>query len=388
MAISVVQTATNASNPPCTFASNVTAGNTVILVACYYTTSGTPATASGVKLGGSAVTGTVAFFDSGATGGVNSASDGGNVASVSIWMLPNCPGSQKAVDITTTGSNIGQVAYEVAGLGATPTLDKSTSGSGITSATIDSGSTGAITSAPEFIVAGSMIFSGAGAGAPSGFTYVHPSGDLWAGYQIAASSGGSYDWQQTSAGNPWAAALVTIGLGGASHTATAALTVTPSFSAAPTRGRFRTGALTVTPSFSAARTRGRNRTAALTVTPSFSAARTRGHYRTAALTVAPSFGNSRVRGHYRTGALAVHPSFSAAHIVGHARTSALTVIPSLYAVGSKPPPVVLAPAQVMIAAAGPSAAVADVGTGAAVLEIASLASPGSQAVPVQGLHPG
>jgi Domain of unknown function (DUF4082) len=76
---------------------------------------------------------------------------------------------------------------------------------------------------------------------------------------------------------------------GTAHTATAALTVTPAFSAARTRGRYRTASLTVTPSFSAARTRGRYRTAALTVTPAFSAARTAARYRTAALTVTPSF---------------------------------------------------------------------------------------------------
>ena len=219
---------------------------------------------------------------------------------------------------------------------------------------------------------------------PGAGTNPEPAGDG----QMVFNSGATdvttqYPASQFNETNYWLD--VQVGTSAVDHTATAALTVTPSFSAAPTRGRNRTAALTVTPTFSAARTRGRNRTGALTVTPTFSAARTRGHYRTAALTVTPSFGNTRVRGHYRTGALAVHPAFSAARIVGHVRTSALTVTPSFYAVGVKPPPVVLLPAQVVIGAAGPSAAVADISTGTAVVEIASLAATSSQAVPVQGL---
>ena len=77
--------------------------------------------------------------------------------------------------------------------------------------------------------------------------------------------------------------------GGVAHTATAALTVTPSFSVARARGTYRTAALTVTPSFSAARARGHYRTGALEVIPVFAAVRIRGHYRSAALTVTPSF---------------------------------------------------------------------------------------------------
>ena len=107
----------------------------------------------------------------------------------------------------------------------------------------------------------------------------------------------------------------TIGLklagGGTAHTATASLAVTPSFSAARTRGTYRTGSLTATPSFSASRVHGHYRTSSLTVAPSFSASRTRGTYRTGSLAVAPSFAASRARGKYRTAALAVAPAFRA-----------------------------------------------------------------------------
>ena len=72
--------------------------------------------------------------------------------------------------------------------------------------------------------------------------------------------------------------------------------------------------------------------ASLTVTPSFSAARTRGKYRAPGLTVPPSFSAARTRGKYRTGTLAVTPSFSAVAAGGgggtaHTRTAALTVRP-------------------------------------------------------------
>ena len=77
------------------------------------------------------------------------------------------------------------------------------------------------------------------------------------------------------------------------------------------RGTYRTAALTVTPSFSAARQRGKYRTGSLTVVPSFSAARARGHYRTGALEVIPVFAAVRIRGRYRSAALTVTPSFSA-----------------------------------------------------------------------------
>jgi hypothetical protein len=216
MTISVVQTAQQTSNPPITFGSAVTAGNSVVLVAACYDTAGTPVTVSGVKLGGSTVTGTVALFNPGGTGAVNSASDGGNVACVSVWLIPNVSGGQTTVDYSSAVSNIGSVAYEVSGLTASPALDQSASGSSISSSTATSGATGAITGAPEFVVGGAMIFSGAGAGAPSGFTYVNPAGDIWVGYQIPTSSGGTYTWTQTSAGQPWAAAVATLQAGGVS----------------------------------------------------------------------------------------------------------------------------------------------------------------------------
>jgi hypothetical protein len=60
-----------------------------------------------------------------------------------------------------------------------------------------------------------------------------------------------HEYHQTlNATNYWVDVEVTVP-GGTSHTATASLTVTPSFSAGRTRGRYRAGALAVTPSFHA-----------------------------------------------------------------------------------------------------------------------------------------
>jgi hypothetical protein len=213
VAITVVQTATGTGNPPFSFGSAVTVGNTVILFTPGYSTTGSTPSTGSVKLGGNTITGTEAFFNNGTTGGIASASAGGNVAYASLWMLPNVQvAGQTAVDITFTAGNsgIGGVAWEVSGLGPSPQLDQSSSGTSVSATTNSSGTTPAITGAPEFIAAGAMMFSGAGAGSPAGFTVSNPSGDCWAGYQIATSSGGTYTWSQTSAGTPWSAIIATV----------------------------------------------------------------------------------------------------------------------------------------------------------------------------------
>lgn len=215
MTISIVQSNGAAGNPPNVFGSPVTVGNTIFIVAASYNTAGGNVTTSSPTLGGAAVSGSVAFFNSGSTNGVNSASASGNVAYIGIWMLPDVQASgQTSVSYTVTNAagSIGSVIYEVSGMGNSPALDQSSSGSSISATTADSGATGGITASPELILGAAMIFSGAGAGHPSGFTFINPSGatDLWAGYQIALSSGGTFDWQQTSAGTPWSAAIVTV----------------------------------------------------------------------------------------------------------------------------------------------------------------------------------
>lgn len=79
----------------------------------------------------------------------------------------------------------------------------------------------------------------------------------------------AYPATSFNASNYWVDPEITTG--GASHTATASLTVTPSFTAGRTRGRYRTGSLAVTPSFTAGRTAAHVRSGSLTVAPSFRA---------------------------------------------------------------------------------------------------------------------
>ena len=118
----------------------------------------------------------------------------GPSTSAPLWMLPNCPGGSAAVAITvtdgTTSSLCGLIAYEVAGLGTAPTLDKSSSAVSNSNAP-NSGTTAAITSAPEFILGGVALNPGITAG-PAGWTSLAITGGaapVWASYQIAASSG-------------------------------------------------------------------------------------------------------------------------------------------------------------------------------------------------------
>ena len=130
--------------------------------------------------------------------------------------------------------------------------------------------------------------------------------------------------------NYWADPEVTLA-GGIPHAATASLTVTPSFSAAPQRGHYRAAGLAVTPSFTAHRARGRYRAASLTVAPSFSAGQVRGRCRRASLTLTPSFTAPGTRGRFRGAALQVAPSFTAARLHGHGRIAALVIAPVLSA---------------------------------------------------------
>lgn len=215
MAISVVQTQTGTGNPPVAFGTAVTVGNTIILIGLSYSTSGGNSTTSSVTLGGSTVTGTVAFFNPSTFAGVNCyGSLSSELPYICIWMLPNVQASgQTSVDVTFTGFGtggvIGMTLYEVSGLGTTPGLDVSNFNSSTTATTINPGSSGAIRSSPEFIVAGSMSFGGAGS--PSGgWTTQNPSTDYWTGQQIATSSGGSYSWSQTGAGVPWVSVIAAI----------------------------------------------------------------------------------------------------------------------------------------------------------------------------------
>lgn len=89
---------------------------------------------------------------------------------------------------------------------------------------------------------------------------------------------GNTTWTATGSTNSVWSTSFTVGLApaGTSHSATASLTVTPSFSAARTRGHYRTGSLIVVPAFAAVRSAAHVRHGSLLVVPSFMAVRTGG----------------------------------------------------------------------------------------------------------------
>ena len=209
MAISVVQAIPFPNAFSGSFASNVTAGNTIFLVVGARDNGTTP-TASAPTLGGSAVTGAIQLWTS-------AWAQDTNVDFGAAWMMPNCPGGSPAVAITVTNGTAttvcGLIAYEVTGLGTTPTLDKSSSNIANSNAP-NSGASGAITSAPEFILGGVAMNQGISPG-PSGWTNLAVAAGtvaLWASYQIVTSSGGSYTYSgmTTIGSSQWTSGVATI----------------------------------------------------------------------------------------------------------------------------------------------------------------------------------
>lgn len=216
MTISVVQ----ASNSSGVFASGVTPGNTIMLIAEGFDFANTTITTSAPTLGGTAYTGATDLLDI-----PSGFSTGSGVVYGGFWLLKNIPGGFGGA--TTTGitfggggSQYGLFAYEIAGLGATPTLDQLVHNQNGNALNPASGSTPAITAAPE-IIFGLALCLGVGLAAPTPAGWTSQAGSSsfgWAGYQIATSSGGTYSWSQSSggSGNAWSAGIVTIqGSGGA-----------------------------------------------------------------------------------------------------------------------------------------------------------------------------
>jgi hypothetical protein len=276
MTISVVQVGTLADlsgsggSGDASFAADVTAGNSLIYAFTDYSGTNVVISSNTPTFAGSEPAGSVKLTDE------QSPYSGGTVYAA-LWLLPDVAGGSKEIGITsvngTGGANVGLIAWEVAGLGASPSADKSSEGSGNSTA-VSSGASGAITASPEIIVGLAVGYGQTEPGAGAPWTETTFGSDfIYAGYQIAASSGGSYTYAMTGGSSaPWAALVATVkGPSGTSHTATAALTVTPSFTADTAHGHYRTAALTVTPEFTAARVQAHVRTAALTVTPVFRA---------------------------------------------------------------------------------------------------------------------
>lgn len=220
MAISVVQSqvaGTQASSTfSLTFGSNVTAGNSVLLGVITFKNSNVTITAATPKFGGSTVTGASKLAE------VQSAFTASLTAYTSIWLLPNLAGGSANVTIITTNSTLGNsqtglVAWEAAGLGSTPVLDKSSTGSGA-GGTPTSGTTGSTTVAAELVVATLIGLDGLTGTptSPSGYTNQKigtGNSATVAGYQVQSSSGSTYVYanaMQSPDTNVYAGAVVTV----------------------------------------------------------------------------------------------------------------------------------------------------------------------------------
>lgn len=231
MTISVLQSITFSGAWSGSFGGNVTAGSTVYLIPYCY--GGSAMASSAPKFNGSAVGTATALLS-----GQNTA---GNSVYSAIWQLPSLAGGAASVSLTNSGNgtvdgNVGMAAIEVAGLGVSPAADSGASpnpesANGNTGA-VTSGSTGAITSSPQFILATAVAYGQNVAGPASPWTNLFAAnvGFIMAGWQIAASSGGAYDYSVTSAATAgWFAGAVTIApSGGAPALATPSPLIVPS----------------------------------------------------------------------------------------------------------------------------------------------------------------
>jgi hypothetical protein len=211
--ISVVQSTTVASAFSGNFAANVTAGNTVFIAVVTFNTSNVTISSSAPTFAGSSVPGALQLFTIQATFNA-----GAGTVYCSVWMLPAVAGGSKAVGVTvtngTTGTNVGLLIYEVAGLGATPALDKSSTGQAASTTAVSSGSSGNITQAPEFVIGAAAIWNGMPPPtSPWTSQGIGASPDsACAGYQIPTSSGSAYTYSGTQAtgGDPWSAGVATV----------------------------------------------------------------------------------------------------------------------------------------------------------------------------------
>lgn len=146
MAITIVQHvsiafASGASTQSASFASNVTAGN--VLLITIDINNPTTVAVSGVTIGGAADN-----FASAADSGFS------NQGRVAIWADRGCAGGSKAVAVTTSATaGIQADAYEVSGLGSC-VLDKSSTGTSAGATAWSSGATGTTTQSNELWLGG------------------------------------------------------------------------------------------------------------------------------------------------------------------------------------------------------------------------------------------
>jgi hypothetical protein len=216
--ISVVQSKIIADTWSGSFGNNVTAGSSIILIATGYNSTQTTLTGTNPKYNGNAVANSVQLYSvqSSTAGGASPSS--ADTVWVSAWLLPNVAGGSSAVSITQTGSDnsagaVGLFALEVTGLGVTPIVDQVSTGNNLNGTATNSGTTGAITGAPEFVVGAAIAFTAVlSVPASPWFNIAMSYGCSEIGWQPTITSGGTYHYSTTYTSGTacWASGVVTI----------------------------------------------------------------------------------------------------------------------------------------------------------------------------------
>lgn len=211
----IVQTAHASGGASVSFANPVTPGNTVIYVVGAYTQSSGAISSSAPKLNGSAVTGAAAAFNPGGSAGLNSGFNSGDGVYLTAWMLPNCPAAN-GLSLTVTGAAgvTGTVAYEVSGIGSSPSFHRAFGTTGATGTGIDAGQMGQTSIAPTVVLGLAQAYAGVSGGPGAPWVNTQANTPTLTGIRTATEAGGneSFNWLPTASGSgPWCAGMIVAG---------------------------------------------------------------------------------------------------------------------------------------------------------------------------------
>jgi hypothetical protein len=206
--LTVVQSATSTTEgAAASFPAGVTAGNTIVMGTPCISDSNATITTSLPTLGGTAFPGAVQAVQT----------TGSFEAYAAVWILPDIPSGlagQTALSFTSNEIPLSTIAFEVAGLGPAPSVDKVVALTGGSSGTgvVTIGPTAATTGAPEFVMSASACTFGTFTVTDGPWTVLQgESAASFAGWQIATSSGGTFTWNATAPDFfDWAGVIVTI----------------------------------------------------------------------------------------------------------------------------------------------------------------------------------
>jgi len=234
------------------FGGNVGTSDTLFAAITGYASTNVTISSSNPQFNGSAVTGAVKILEA------SYPYDSSNTVYAAVWMFPPPSGGWAAsagpIAVTVTNSltisNVGIIAYDVAGLGATPATDQLATADG-NSAAPSSGATGVTLFANEFVLGILVqdVGQNTGPGAPWS-TQVATDGDTnsISAYVLPSAAGTAYTYSDTTTGSArWVAGVVTIYAGGtATVTATQPSATVPVPRRRPARAYIRFRPVTTT----------------------------------------------------------------------------------------------------------------------------------------------